>query len=208
TKKEKRKIFPDFRILFSSPIIFSLIIVSFTIQVANTTVNPIMPLFLRKIVAGTFYENFLGSATGIVLAAGDLSTDIASIISGKISPRIGYWKTLTCCLALGCVSLIPQAFTTKLWQLVVIHCFASFFIGGAVPLIQAMLATNCDRGHQGSLFGLNTSISSGGAALCPLIGSTAALISYRAVFPVTALILGISSIGIFRRQVRKTSVLK
>ncbi|GMO41451.1 MAG: hypothetical protein Ta2B_21290 [Termitinemataceae bacterium] len=199
-KKLHKNIFPDFRIILSSPIVLSLIIVSFAIQVANTTANPILPLFLRDLCIGTKYQSYLGSATGIVLGAGALSTAVAALLSGKFSMRIGGWKTLIFCLTAGALCIVPQALAQNIVQLTVIHIVASFFIGGAVPVLQAMLASNCERGHQGSVFGVNSAISSTGAALGPLIGSAAAMISYRAVFPITALILGGCAANLIKRR--------
>ncbi|GMO30042.1 MAG: multidrug efflux MFS transporter [Termitinemataceae bacterium] len=201
--RSTKKLMPDFKIILSSNAIFALLVVSFAIQVANSTANPILPLFLRDIVDGSMYRNYVGSATGIVLGLGAFAAAIAALLSGKFSMRIGYWKTLIVCLALACIIIVPQAFVKNLFQLTVIHFIASFFIGAAMPVLQAMLATNCKKGNQGSVFGLNSAVASTGAAIGPVIGSAAAMAGYRAVFPITALILGAASVLLIHKTKKR-----
>ncbi|MDR0383014.1 MAG: MFS transporter [Spirochaetaceae bacterium] len=173
-----------------------LLSISFLFQMANTTANPIMPLFLREIAAG---QRYIGSATGLVLGLGAAAGALGSIISGKFCPRIGHWKTLAICLAGGCAGILPQTFASGLWQLAAMHFVPSLFLGGIAPALQALLATNTDAGHQGQVFGLNTSAASAGAAIGPIVGSAAAMLSYRAVFPVTAVILSFPLVRLLRQ---------
>jgi DHA1 family multidrug resistance protein-like MFS transporter len=186
-----------FKTLASNPHVILLLSVSFLFQMANTTANPIMPLFLREMAAGSRY---IGSSTGFVLGLGAVAGALGSIISGKFCPRAGYWKTLVICLAGGCVSIVPQAFAVNIVQLAAIHFVPSMFLGGIAPALQALLTMHTDQSHQGHIFGLNSSVASTGAALGPMIGSAAAMLSYRAVFPVTAVILSLPLIKLLRRM--------
>ena len=193
----------EIKLLASNPNVLLLLSVSFLFQMANTTANPIMPLFLREISGDSRY---IGSYTGVVLGLGAAAGALGAIISGKFCPRLGFWKMVTVCLAGGCAGVIPQAFAGNLFQLAVMHVIPSMFLGGIAPALQALLAAHTDHDHQGRVFGLNTSVSSTGAALGPLIGSAAAMLSYRAVFPVTALFLSLPLIGLLRRQARQSAV--
>jgi MFS family permease len=90
---------------------------------------------------------------------------------------------------------------TNVFQLAVFRALASFFIGGAAPVLNAIIATSVAKEHQGAVFGFNTSMSSTGGAVGPIIGSAVALISYRAVFLATATLLGLCAwTTIFRRR--------
>jgi MFS family permease len=186
-----------FKAIAANSSVVLLLSISFLFQMANTTANPIMPLFLREIAAG---QRYIGSATGMVLGLGAAAGALGSIISGKFCPRVGHWKTLAICLVGGCVGIMPQTFASSLWQLAAMHFVPSFFLGGIAPALQALLAVNTDSGHQGRVFGLNTSASSAGAAIGPLVGSAAAMISYRAVFPVTAILLSFPLIRLLRHR--------
>ncbi|MDR1148553.1 MAG: MFS transporter [Spirochaetaceae bacterium] len=198
--KKKESWTTEFKAIASNREIVLLLSVSFLFQMANTTVNPILPLFLLEIVADSRY---IGSSIGLVLGLGSVAGALGSIISGKFCPRIGYWKTLIICLAGGCAG-IAQIFAMNLWSLVGLHLIPAFFLGGIAPALQALLAANTSYDHQGSVFGLNSSAGSTGAAFGPLIGSAAAMLSYRAVFPATAIILSLPLIRLLHRMKMKT----
>jgi DHA1 family multidrug resistance protein-like MFS transporter len=73
-------------------------------------------------------------------------------------------------------------------------------MGGTVPVINVIIAISSKKEHQGTIYGFNSSLSFAGAALGPMIGSAAAMLSYRAVFPIAAFVLGLSAWGIIRRR--------
>jgi DHA1 family multidrug resistance protein-like MFS transporter len=199
--KKKESWITEFKSIASNRDIVLLLSVSFLFQMANTTVNPILPLFLLEIVEDSRY---IGSSVGLVLGLGAAAGALGSIISGKFCPRIGYWRMLIICLAGGCAG-IAQTFAMNLWSLVVLHLIPSFFLGGIAPALQALLASNTSYDHQGSVFGLNSSAGSTGAAFGPLIGSAAAMLSYRAVFPATAVILVLPLILLLHRMKMKST---
>jgi DHA1 family multidrug resistance protein-like MFS transporter len=197
---KRNAFFGDIKLLASNSHVMLLLSVSFLFQMANTTANPILPLFLREISADSRY---IGSYTGVVLGIGAAAGALGAIISGKFCPRLGYWKMMALCLAGGCAGVIPQTFAGSLFQLAAMHFVPSMFLGGIAPALQALLATHTDHDHQGRVFGLNTAVSSSGAALGPLIGSAAAMLNYRAVFPVTALLLALPLIKLLRTGVQQ-----
>jgi DHA1 family multidrug resistance protein-like MFS transporter len=194
-----RKIFPDIKPILASPTIVTLLIAAFTIQAANTIAEPMLPLFLRSLAENARY---VGSSTGIVLGAGAASAALAAALVGKYSTGFGYWKTLILCLSAGAILTLPQTFVSNMIQLTVFRVLASFFVGGAIPVLNALIAANTDKEHQGSVYGVNSSVASAGGALGPVIGSAIAMASYRAVFLGTALMLGLSALGTLRRRHR------
>lgn len=195
-KLKRKGVLWELKLTASNPDVMLLLSVSFLFQMANTTANPILPLFLREISAGSRY---IGSSTGLILGLGAAAGALGAIVSGKFCTRIGYWKMMAVCLAGGCAGVIPQTFAGSLVQLAAMHFVPSMFLGGIAPALQALIAMRTDHDHQGRVFGLNTSVSSTGAALGPLIGSAAAMLNYRAVFPVTALLLSLPLIRLLRR---------
>jgi DHA1 family multidrug resistance protein-like MFS transporter len=196
------KILPDIKPIINSPVLITLMIVTFTIQAANTIASPMLPLFLKELALTglTGKPQYIASSTGVVLGIGAASTALAAVLVGKYSSGFGYWKTLIFCLSAGAVLTVPQAFVSNMVQLSVFRALASFFIGGATPVLNAIIAVSTQKEHQGSVYGFNSSISSTGGALGPLIGSAVAMLNYRAVFLATALILGLSAWGTARRR--------
>ncbi|MDR1635923.1 MAG: MFS transporter [Treponema sp.] len=189
-KGDRIRFFPELKPILESPTLITLMLSTFIIQAANTTAAPMLPLFLREIAEDSRY---IGSATGIVLGVGAASTAVASIVAGRYSAHFGYWRTLFFCLAAGAILTVPQAFVTNMVQLTLFRALSSFCLGGATPVLNAILAVSTDKDHQGSVYGFNSSVSSAGGALGPMIGSAVAMINYRMVFLATAAILGFSA---------------
>jgi DHA1 family multidrug resistance protein-like MFS transporter len=201
-KGAKFRFLPDMGPILGSPVLITLMVATFTVQAANTIIAPMLPLFLKTLAIQEVAEGprYIGSATGLVLGIGAASTALAAVLVGNYSPRFGYWKTLIACLSLGAVCTIPQTFVSNMVQLTIFRAIASFFIGGTSPVLNAIIAVNTEKEHQGSVFGFNSSVSSAGGALGPLIGSAVAMLNYRAVFLATAGILGLASYGTFRQR--------
>jgi DHA1 family multidrug resistance protein-like MFS transporter len=160
-----------------------------------------LPLFLKELALKvTEAPEYIGSSTGIVLGVGAAFTAIAAALVGKFAGRSGYRLTLLVCLCGGALLTLPQTFVTNMYQLTVLRAFSSFFIGGCIPVVNAIIAVSSRKDQQGSIYGINSSVSSTGAALGPMIGSVAAMLGYRAVFVVSALVLGISVFSVRKRS--------
>jgi DHA1 family multidrug resistance protein-like MFS transporter len=196
-KGERFRFFPNVKPILESPTLITMMLTTFIIQAANTTAAPMLPLFLRELAEDSRY---IGSATGIVLGVGAATTAVAAIVAGKYATYFGYWRILIFCLSAGAVLTIPQAFVTNMVQLTVFRAMSSFCLGGATPVLNAIIAISADKEHQGSISGFNAAVSSTGGALGPMIGSAIAIISYRMVFLATAALLGFSAWETLRRK--------
>jgi DHA1 family multidrug resistance protein-like MFS transporter len=200
---KKLNLLPDIKPIASSPLLITIMLVAFGVQAANTVATPMLPLFLKSLANTISGQSaYVGSSTGIVLGVGAASAALAAVLVGKFSIRFGYWKTLIFCLSAGAVMTVPQAFVTNMFQLTVLRGISLFFIGGTIPVISAIIAVSSDKEHQGTIYGLNSSVSSAGSALGPLIGSAVAMLSFRGVFLATAFILGLSAWETIRRRRR------
>ncbi|GHT64814.1 MFS transporter [Spirochaetia bacterium] len=198
-KGELFRFLPDIKPVLESPMLISLMITTFVIQAANTIAGPMLPLFLKELAADSKY---IGSSTGIVLGVGAGAAAVSAVLVGKYSSRFGYWKTLAFCLTAGAILTVPQAFVSNMTQLALFRALSSFFIGGSIPVLNAILAVSTEKDHQGSVYGFNSSVASAGGALGPMIGSMVAMINYRMVFIATAILLGLSAYGTIKRSKR------
>jgi DHA1 family multidrug resistance protein-like MFS transporter len=202
---KKFSLLPDFKPIVASPLLVTMMLLTFGVQAANMVVTPMLPLFLKSLIKNiSETPAYIGSSSGIVLGAGAGSAALAAVLVGKFSTRIGYWRTLIFCLSAGAALTVPQAFVTNMFQLVVLRAMSSFFVGGTIPVISAIIAVSSNKEQQGTIYGVNASVSAVGVALGPLVGSAVAMLSYRAVFLATALILGLSALeaAIRRRKYR------
>jgi DHA1 family multidrug resistance protein-like MFS transporter len=198
---KKLSLIPDVKPIASSPLLISLLFVTFGVQAANSVAYPMLPLFLKSLVLSVSSESsYIASTTGVILGVGAAFAALAAVLSGKLSTRIGYWTTLIFCLAAGALVTVLQTFVTNIPQLIVLRALSSFFIGGTMPVINAIIAVSSEKRHQGTIYGFNSSIAFVGAALGPMIGTAAAMLSYRAVFMASAIILGLSALETARRR--------
>ena len=201
-KAEKKfSLIPDFRPIIANPLIITLMMVGFSVQAVNGAAQPMLPLFLKSLAQKiTDAPMYIGSSTGLVLGVGAATSAIAAVLVGKYALRLGYWRTLIFCLAACAVFTVPQAFVNNMYQLMALRAISSFCLGGCIPVMNAIIAISTDRKTQGTTFGLNSSVSAAGMALGPLIGSAAAMLSYRAVFIVCAFIMGFAAVQISKRR--------
>ena len=201
TRTGKLNLLPDIRPIAASPLLVTMMLVTFGVHSANAAATPMLPLFLKSLLMNVSESpEYIASSSGIVLGVGAAFTAIAAVLVGKYSSAIGYWRTLFFCLSAGAIITVPQIFVTNMIQLTVLRAISAFFIGGAIPVINAIIAVSTDKKIQGTVFGFNSSVTAAGAAFGPLIGSAAAMLSYRMIFLVAALILGLSALEIARRQ--------
>jgi DHA1 family multidrug resistance protein-like MFS transporter len=198
---KKHTLFPDIKPILASPLLVVLMVVTFCLQASANAASPMLPLFLKELARKvTEAPAYIASSTGIVLGVGAAFTALAAALVGKISGRSGYRLTLLVCLSGGALLTLPQTFVTNMYQLTVLRAFSSFFIGGCIPVVNAIIAVSSKKDQQGSIYGFNSAVSSAGAALGPMIGSATAMLGYRAVFVVSALILGIPAFTVRKRS--------
>ena len=198
---KKISLIPDIKPIISSPLLITLMLVTFGVQAANAAILPMLPLFVQRLLLETTGEaTFIASYTGIVIGVGAAFTAIAAVIAGKVSARVGYWKTLIFCLSAGAFMTIPQIFATSMLQLTILRALSSFFIGGTIPVVNAIIAVSSDKEKQGTIYGFNSSMTFVGAALGPMIGSAAAMVNYRGMFFVSAAFLIVIALETIRRH--------
>lgn len=190
------KALPDFGVLRETPLLAGLLIAIFSVQLANGTANPILPLIILD-----YNGNAAGTASlvGLIIGAGALAGAGAAAFVGKAGARIGYGRALVACLALAVLFYVPQGLTRDPWFLLALRIASGAFLGGSIPTVNALLARHASRERQGAVFGLASSMSSGGAAIGPMVGALVATgFGYSAVFFATAAILAVATLILLR----------
>jgi MFS family permease len=166
------------------------------------TISPILPLFIQSISPqGTK----VGLMTGLVLGGSAVASALSSAGLGRVSYRIGYERLLAFCLAGAVLVFLPQAFVRNSFQLLVLRILGGAMVGGSEPSVNAMIALRAQKGRQGVIFGLNTSMNSAGAAVGPMIGAVlSAGFGYASAFFAGAAVLLAAAIG--ARTVKKVGL--
>ena len=201
TVKKRLSLLPDIKPIASSPLLITLMLVTFGVHTANTVATPMLPLFLKTMILDAGGDSArVASSTGIVLGVGAVFTALAAVLVGKFSTRAGYWTTLVFCVSAGAILTFPQTFVTNIQQLTILRAASLFFIGGTAPVINAIIAVSTEKNRQGTIYGLNSSVTFAGAALGPMIGAAVAMLNFRILFTTSALILGLSVLAIIKRR--------
>jgi DHA1 family multidrug resistance protein-like MFS transporter len=183
---------PDLSVLAASPLLLGLLFCVFAVQLGNGVANPILPLVILDLTGG---GTGTSSLSGLIIGASSLSGALAAALIGRVSARFGYGRTLVFCLFFAFVFYLPQGFARTPYLLLVFRVISGAFLGGTIPSVNALIAKGADRGRQGAIFGLSSSVSSGGAALGPFLGALVAnAAGYPAVFFATGAILGLTAL--------------
>jgi len=187
-----KSVIPDFSPLAHSHGLLVLVLISGGLQIAGSTVAPILPLFIQSISPHT---TKVGSMTGLIFGATALAAALSSAGLGRVSHRIGYERLLAFSLTGAVLAFLPQAFVRNPIQLLVLRALGGAMIGGSEPSINAMIAMRVDKSRQGVIYGLNTSMNSAGAAVGPMFGAIlSAGFGYASAFYAGAAVLLASAI--------------
>ncbi len=154
---------------------------------AQRSLMPIAPLFVLALLPAAMADGASGYA-GLVLTVSAVTTTAGSLILGWLSDSWGYRKILLFAALMAALCYIPQAFVSDISQLLLLQALAGFAAGGALSAPAAMLANFTKLGDEGSVYGLDASVSSFANGMAPLTASIlASVFGLRAVFAVVAL---------------------
>jgi DHA1 family multidrug resistance protein-like MFS transporter len=153
-------------------------------RLAVRTLGPILPLFIQSLAPAT---TRIASLAGLVSGASAASSAVGALTLGRASDRIGYRKVLLTCALLAGAIYVPQFFVTNPWQLLVLQALLGLVMSGVLASISALLANLAPEGHQGAVYGVDSSAVSAANAVGPMLGaSVAAAVGLRMPFLLAA----------------------
>ena len=154
---------------------------------AQRSIMPIAPLFVIALIPSALAS---GASTyaGLVLTVSSVATTAGSFVLGWLSDKWGYRNVLLFASLMAMTFYIPQAFVSDIAQLLLLQALAGFAAGGVLSAPAAMLAKFTHLGDEGSVYGLDASVSSFANGMAPLTASIiAAVLGLRAVFAAVAI---------------------
>lgn len=167
---------------------------------ANMSVEPIITLYIGQFVQG---DQAITMTAGLVMAAAALGSILSAPRLGKLADRIGHWRVLSGGLLACGALLIPQAFITAAWQLVVLRFLMGMALGGLLPCITAIIRHNVPEGQVGRMLGYSTSAQYIGQVSGPLSGGfVGGAFGMRPVFLLTAAVMLLCGIVNWRKSRR------
>ncbi len=199
-----KRVVPDFSPVIGSPGLLTLLLISGSLQAAGTTINPILPLFIKSLNSEASGASM---TTGLIMGLSALAAALAAAGLSRVSRRIGYERVLWVCLAGAFLIFLPQGLIRSPWQLLILRMLGGAMIGASEPSLNAMIALRSPKSRQGAVFGLASSVNNLGATVGPAIGAGVVIpFGYPAAFFAGAAVLLTSSIAARTlRSTRQTS---
>jgi DHA1 family multidrug resistance protein-like MFS transporter len=172
--------------------LLSLFSVRVLVRLAVRTLGPTLPLFIQSLVPAS---TRVASLAGLVSGTSAATSAVGAVTLGRASDRIGYRKVLLVCASITAILYVPQFFVTAPWQLIVLQGAVGLVISGVLASISALLANLAPEGHQGAVFGVDSSAVAMANGIGPMLGaSVAAWMGLRAPFLLAAGALALAAV--------------
>jgi MFS family permease len=199
-RAERRKMQGGWQLIPDKRPIIAMLATGLLLMLANMSVEPIITVYVAELVA----PPRVTLVAGLVMSAAALGSILSASHLGKLADRVGHWRIVIACLAVAALLLIPQAFVTNGWQLIVLRFLMGLALGGLLPCIASVIRHNVPQAIAGGMLGYSVSAQYAGQVLGPLGGGfVGGHIGMRAVFLGTAALMAAGAIGNFIVEKRR-----
>lgn len=180
-----RSFLADNRRLLGVPGLILVMGIAFLIQYGNSSVTPILTLYVHELADGVN----AATTAGVILAGTGLTSAISAVLVGKLGDRYGHRRLLPVCLLGAALTSFPQALVVAPSQLFWLRVTLGIFLGGLMPAANALLAGLVPARRRGAAFGLGATAVALANAAGPLSGAfLGGAFGIRTVFWATSLL--------------------
>ncbi|HHP7836707.1 TPA: multidrug efflux MFS transporter [Serratia marcescens] len=189
-----------FRSLPYPTLIVTLFVCTLMIQLANSSISPILTLFIRELSGDVSNIAFV---SGMIAAVPGIAALISAPRLGRLGDRIGTARILIAALLFTTGLFAVMAWVNTPLQLGILRFLLGFADGALMPAVQALLLKYSSDQVTGRIFGYNQSFMYLGNVVGPLLGSgISAMMGFRWVFAVTAALVLCNALQL-RHQFKK-----
>ena len=193
----KAGLLASFAVLGRSPGLVPLFVVLLLAQFGVQAVQPVVTLYVQQLLGPVGALATLGGVAFSVTGVADL---IASPFLGRRSDVLGYRRVLLIALGGAALASAPQAFVGSYWGFVACRFALGLFVGGILPTANALVGRLAPANDRGTVYGVTASAMFLGQSLGPLSGGAiAATLGLRWVFLVTAILLTLNLLWVWRK---------
>jgi len=166
-------------------LMLNVMVVTALIQIGNFSIQPLLSLY----VADLSHATNVAFLAGITFSAAGVGNLLFARRWGKLGDDIGYEKVLGTLLLLSFLFIIPQAFVTNIWQLIICRLLFGISMGGMIPITTALVRREAPINIQGEVMGYNTSFRFLGNIIGPMFGGiVSGFIGISSVFILTGVL--------------------
>lgn len=196
-KKKKSAIYSRknvLRAIFQHRLILNIMFVTTLIQIGNFSIQPLLSLYVSQLTS----SQEVALLAGITFSAAGLGNIAFARFWGKLSDHHGYEKVLSFLLIVSVLFIIPQAFVTELWQLIILRFLFGIVSGGLIPITTALIRREAPIEVQGEMMGYNQSFRFLGNILGPVLGGIVASAGgIHSVFYTTGMLFALAFIVMY-----------
>lgn len=175
-------------------VILGMFITTMIIQASNTSISPIISLYVRQLLHGHGNVTLM---SGIIASIPGIATLIAAPRFGALGDRIGTERILAIGLISAIVVYIPMAFVQNVWQLAALRFLVGITDACMLPAVQTLLTKYSPQHAAGRIFSYNQSFQASGNVVGPMIGSAvSSSFGYGGVFISTSVLVVINFIWV------------
>ncbi|MDB5652804.1 MAG: transporter [Tardiphaga sp.] len=168
-------------------VVVAMLATGLMLMLANMSIEPIITVYVATLVEDPARVTLIA---GVVMAAAALGSILSASRLGKLADRIGHSTVIILGLTVAALLLIPQAFVTASWQLIVLRFLMGLALGGLLPCVVAVIRHNVPDHFVGVVLGYSVSSQFAGQVVGPLLGGfVGGHIGMRAVFLGTSALL-------------------
>ena len=147
--------------------VIAMLLTGMLLMLANMSIEPIITVYVAQLAKD---QSQVTMISGVVMSAAALGSILSASRLGKLADRIGHWPVIGGALAVAAVLLIPQAFVTSSWQLIILRFLMGIALGGLLPCISAVIRHSVPDSAAGSILGLSVSSQYVGQVAGPVLG--------------------------------------
>jgi MFS transporter, DHA1 family, multidrug resistance protein len=193
--KAKPSLAAGFRIVIASGGLMAVIMVMMMGQFATQAVLPVVTLYVKDMLGPRPDIATLG---GLAFAATGLAGVLSVPFLGRRADRIGYRTTLLLCLFGAAFFTLPMALPLGYWAFVVERFGLGLFVGGVLPVSNALVGRLTAPAQRGMAYGVISSAYFVGNTAGPLSGGgIAATVGIRWVFAVTGALIALNFLWVW-----------
>lgn len=170
--------------------ILAMLVAGCALMIGNMSIVPVITSYIQPLVEDPKKVTFIA---GLVMSATALGSVISSSILGTLADRVGHQRIIIISLTIAALLLIPQAYVTESWQVLILRFLMGVALGGLLPCISAVIKNNVPEHFVGTVLGYSLSAQFIGQFIGPLVGGfVGGYIGLSAVFFTTSIILLVS----------------
>jgi MFS family permease len=168
-------------------VVVAMLATGLMLMLANMSIEPIITVYVATLVDDPTRITLIA---GLVMSAAALGSILSASRLGRLADRIGHSTVIIVGLAIAALLLIPQAFVTSSWQLIVLRFLMGLALGGLMPCVTSVIRHNVPDHFVGIVLGYSVSSQFAGQVIGPVVGGfIGGHVGMRAVFLGTSALL-------------------